>query len=89
MTENQSVDLDAPRFYGMQSFKKPRVEAANGFSYLRTACVRVFGNVCTCIYRVFVLFVPCFCIVSFMYVYSYLFCLYWCKDCCHRVTTEL
>jgi len=28
----------------------------------------------------FVLFVLRFCIVSFMYIYSYLFCLYWCKD---------
>ena len=27
--------------------------------------------------------------VSFMYIYSYLFCLYWCKDCCHRLTTQL
>jgi hypothetical protein len=35
------------------------------------------------------LLVLCFCIVSFMYIYSYLFCLYWCKDCCHRVTTQL
>ena len=24
-----------------------------------------------------------------MYIYSYLFCLYYCKDCCHRVTTQL
>jgi len=24
-----------------------------------------------------------------MYIYSYLFCPYWCKDCCHRVTTQL
>ena len=24
-----------------------------------------------------------------MYIYSYLFCLYWCKDCCHRLTTQL
>jgi hypothetical protein len=48
-----------------------------------------FGNACTCVYCVFVLFVLCFCIVSFMYIYSYLFCLYWCKDCCYRVTTEL
>ena len=24
-----------------------------------------------------------------MYIYSYLFCLYRCKDCCHRVTTQL
>jgi hypothetical protein len=31
-------------------------------------------NICTCIYY-FVLFVLCFYIVSFMYIYSYLFCL--------------
>jgi hypothetical protein len=31
----------------------------------------------------------CFSIVSFMYIYSYLFCLYWFKDYCHRVTTKL
>ena len=24
-----------------------------------------------------------------MYIYSYLFCLYECKDYCHRVTTQL
>ena len=24
-----------------------------------------------------------------MCIYSYLFCLYWCKDYCHRVTTQL
>ena len=48
-----------------------------------------FGNMCTCIYCVFVLFVLCFCIVSFMCIYSYLFCLYWCKDYCHRMTTQL
>jgi len=24
-----------------------------------------------------------------MYIYSYLFCLYLCKDYCHRVTTQL
>jgi hypothetical protein len=30
-----------------------------------------------------------FCIVSFMYIYSYMFCLYQCKDYCHRVTTQL
>ena len=24
-----------------------------------------------------------------MYIYSYLFCLYWCKDYCHRTTTQL
>jgi hypothetical protein len=37
----------------------------------------------------FVLSVLCLCIVSFMYIYSYLFCLYCCKDYCHRVTTQL
>ena len=29
-----------------------------------------------------------FCVVSFMYIY-YLFCLYWCKDYCHRGTNQL
>jgi len=24
-----------------------------------------------------------------MYIYSYLFCLYYCKDYCHRLTTQL
>jgi ABC-type Na+ efflux pump permease subunit len=28
-------------------------------------------------------------IAMFMYIYSYLFCLYRCKDYCHRVTPEL
>jgi hypothetical protein len=37
----------------------------------------------------FVLFVLCFCIVSFMCIYSYLSCLYWCKDYCQRVKTQL
>jgi len=41
-----------------------------------------FGNICVYIY-----FVLCF--DSFMYIYSYLFCLYQCKDYCHRVTTQL
>ena len=59
-------------------------------------CVLVFTVLCIvctvflyCLYSVFVLFVLCFCIVSFMYIYSYLFCLHWCKDYCHRVTTQL
>jgi len=47
-----------------------------------------FGNMCTCIYCVLYR-LYCVCIVSFMYIYSYLFCLYWCKDYCHRVTTQL
>jgi hypothetical protein len=49
-----------------------------------------FGKMCTVLYLLcFVLFVLCFCIVSFMYIYSYLFCLYLCKDYCHRVATQL
>ena len=31
---------------------------------------------CVLVFILFVLFVLCFCIVSFMYIYSYLFCLY-------------
>ena len=50
--------------------------------------VWVFSNMGTCIYC-FVLSVLCFFIVSFMYIYSYLFCLYLCKDCCHRVKIQL
>jgi energy-coupling factor transporter transmembrane protein EcfT len=41
-----------------------------------------FVNMCTCIYCVFF-------IISFMYIYCYFFCLYRCKCCCHRVTTQL
>jgi len=48
-----------------------------------------FDNVCNCIYSVFESFVQCFSTVSFMYIYSYLFCLYWCKDCCNRVKSKL
>jgi len=49
-------------------------------------CVRFvmcgfFGKMCTCIY--------CFCTVPFKYIYSYLFCLYLCKDCYHRVKIQL
>jgi hypothetical protein len=28
------------------------------------------------VFIVFCIFVPCFCVVPFMYIYSYLFCLY-------------
>jgi hypothetical protein len=35
------------------------------------------------------LVVLCFMYFSFMYIYSYLFCLYHCKDYRHRVTTEM
>jgi hypothetical protein len=48
-------------------------------------CAGVLVN-CVLVFTVFYIA----CIVSpFMYIYSYLFCLYWCKDCCHRMTTEL
>ena len=48
-----------------------------------------FGNTCTCIYCVLYGFYCIYCVVSFMYIYSYLFGLYLCKDYCHRVTTQL
>ena len=54
-----------------------------------------FCNVCMCMCVCLGVLVICvlaftvFCIVSFMCVYSYLFCLYQCKDYCHRVTTQL
>ena len=64
------------------------------FSALTKTCPSIsilfnFGNMCTCIYCVLYCLYCVFCIVSFMYIYSYLFCLYWCKDYCHRVTTKL
>ena len=37
----------------------------------------------------FILFVLSFRIVSFMYIYYYLLCLYKCKDYSHRVKTQL
>jgi len=48
-----------------------------------------FGNMYTCIYCVLCCLYCVFCIVSFMYIYSYMFCLYYCKGYCHRVTTQL
>ena len=48
-----------------------------------------FGNMCSCIYCVLYCLYCVFCIVVFMHIYSYLFCPYWCKDYCHRVTTHL
>ena len=50
------------------------------FVMCRCVCVcECFGNVWTCIYCVlYCLYcvVLCFCIISFMYIYSYLFCLH-------------
>jgi hypothetical protein len=37
------------------------------------------GNMCTCIYCVLYCLFYVVCVASFMYIYSYLFCLYWCK----------
>jgi len=48
-----------------------------------------FGNMCTCIYCVLYCLYCVVCIVSFMCIYCYLFCLNYCKECCHRVTTQL
>ena len=49
----------------------------------------MFGNKCTCIYCVLYCLYCVFRIVSFMYIYSNLFRLYYCMDYCHRVTTQL
>ena len=57
---------------------------------LVSCCVGVgVSVVCVLIFTVFLYCLYCFCIVSFMCIYSYLFCLYWCKDCWHKVKTEL
>jgi len=42
---------------------------------------------CVVVFTVFLYGVLC--ISSFIYIYSYLFCVYQCKDYCHRVTTQL
>ena len=52
-------------------------------------CVGVLA-ICTPVFIVFrIVFTVFLCIVPFMYIYSYLFCLYLSKDYCHRVTTQL
>jgi hypothetical protein len=51
--------------------------------------VWVFLNNCLGVRVICVLVFTVFCVVSFMYVYSYLFCLYWCKDYCNRMKTHL
>ena len=52
------------------------------------SCVGVLV-ICVLVFTVFCIACTVFGVVSFMYIYSYLFCLYWCKDYCHRVTTQL
>ena len=51
------------------------------YVYFNFLWILVYSVVCTVVLR--------FGIVSFMYIYSYLLCPYYCKDYCHRVTTEL
>ena len=43
--------------------------------------------ICVLVFTVFCIVCTVF-LCCFVYVY-YLFCLYWCKDYCHRVKTEL
>jgi len=45
-------------------------------------CLLEFTVLCT----VCTVFLCCF---VYVYDYSYLFCVYWCKDYCHRVTAQL
>jgi len=47
-----------------------------------------FVNMPTCICCVVYCLYCVSCILSFMHIYSYLFCLYKCKDYCHQVTTQ-
>ena len=49
-----------------------------GVLVIRVLLFTVFCIVCTVFY-----------IASFMYIYSYLFYLYKCKDYCHRGTNQL
>ena len=55
-------------------------------------CVCVGFVMCEC-FGICVLVFTVFCIVCtvflYCYLYVYLFYLYWCKDCCYRVTTQL
>ena len=51
-------------------------------------CVGVLV-VCVLVFTVFCIFCTVIFIVSFMYNYSCLFYLYYCKDYCHRVETQL
>jgi len=39
-----------------------------------------FLVICVLVLTVFCIVCTVFCIVSFMYIYSYLFCLYWCEE---------
>jgi len=48
-----------------------------------------FGNMRTCSYCVLYCLYCVVVLFRLFIFFSYLFCLYWCKDYCYRVTTEL
>jgi hypothetical protein len=52
--------------------------------YMCGFCFVLVLVICVLVFTVFCIIYCNFCIVSFMYMFSYLFCL-----CCHRVTTQL
>jgi hypothetical protein len=54
-------------------YRRREITQKNAYDIQNTA--NVLNQKCVPVFTVF-------CIVSFMYVYSNLFCLYWCKDCC-------
>ena len=62
--------------------------------FVMCGCVYVWILLCVGVLVIGVFVFTVFCIVCtvflycFVYVY-YLFCLYWCKDYCHRVKTQL
>ena len=68
----------------VQACSKSNEQSLRYSHFLRSSTERI-----TLYLLCFVLFVLCFCTVSFMYIYSYSFCLYWCQDYCHRVTNQL
>jgi hypothetical protein len=71
-------------------FTMPRFSSFPSVKYLMCVCtLGCFVNTCSCIYCVLYCLYCVLCTVSFMYIYSYLFCLYWCKDYGHRVTIQL
>jgi hypothetical protein len=61
--------------------------------YISTHCECMWGcfDNCVCVLVMCVLVLTVFCIVCtvFMFIYSHLFYLYYCKDYCHRVKTQL
>ena len=57
--------------------------------FVKSGCVYLLVLLCASVLILCVLVFTVFYIVSFMYIYPYLFCPYQFKDYCHQVKTEL